>query len=201
MDNTAVRFLPMESDSFFFGPGCDHNEDCGIGRGRCEKARCICNDEHYGLRCGFSYGSTCPKLAVEDSSGVFAGAREYATRYEMLRPEGNELTDVPFITIYDHPVYASASGDLGSFDVLLFSGVRWMLINSILGFPKLNRQITTDALATHLEQSGNNGFHAATSLAGIEFFTESVLFNTHNDAETPVGLEWVVTIKSFLKEI
>ena len=184
------RFYPMEN--FHLSIGCIRDAECGgKGRGRCDEAQCSCENGYFGAKCDFSEEEVCRVLKVEDALGQFLGTREFSYEYDLLKnPDGT------LVTIYDHPVFSKQPKGSNSFDIMMYTGFRWVLFYSVDGFKGVDLRDSV-ALAEHLSEE----FRAGTALSRIEFTSEEILYNTPLDAPTPIGLEWFVVRNQDMSDV
>jgi len=113
------------------------SSDCSTDPGLCGKhgscvaKDCVCESGWFGLFCSFR--EPCPTLELDMRRGDSLGSaeRSWSTRYEILQ-FGNT-----YAKIHDFPVYVTetnppgrvAHGEEEEFDILFFSGVRWVRMN------------------------------------------------------------------------
>jgi len=159
---------------------CDNNGDLPCsGRGSCEENACQCDDGFYGLQCEFE--DPCNTLAIDEQFSGFLGTRDWSTKYNLLQIEDQT------VDVYDHPVYINEY-DEGLFDVIMFTGRRWVATYSDLlnlTSEAMTNKDPKQALYDYLMQ-----FHAHFSDFQVAFISEPVDKDTPSDAVTPLAVEW-----------
>jgi hypothetical protein len=150
-----------------YGDG-DHQDECGRGR--------------FGWKCEF-LEQPCESVAVDIRRGGFLrGSREWSTSYDIFRTESND----ELVEVYDRPVFFNDKINPGRFEIIMFTGRRW-----VLGEPELREPFnnTRAGLEKYL-----GDFHAHFSIFNASFISEPMDVGTPTDALTPEGLEWFLTI-------
>ena len=171
----SERILPM--DRVFFDRGCGSDLDCGgTSRGSCVDERCLClEDQYFGLRCNYAFEEVCETIRVDEQTDEFTGLRRtVAYEYNALRDPNGTI-----VQAYHHPVYvdSDAASKPPPYDVILYTGLRWMLT------------------AVDLDKaffSGSANFHASHEVLGpIEAATEIVYLNSATDERpAPTNMQW-----------
>jgi hypothetical protein len=124
----------------------------------------------YGVRCEFR--KPCSALEIDTQTDGFLGAREWSDNYNLLFANDGTIANV-----YGRPVYIS---DAETFEILLFTGRRWVLtFSTLLNFS--NRSTLADYLTSD--------FHAHWSNFAVAFLSEPV------DIDTPSG-EYLLKVQA-----
>ena len=172
---------------FYLSVGCERDSECGGSkeRGECNgDNQCVCNKGFYGLRCDYSFENTCEDLEINEAKERFRGSREYANEYKLFRDEQGVL-----LVVYDHPVYISKAEEGEGIDLILYNGIRWLLIHASTGFAGLRNPRVADLFEFLSKRSPQE---ITNSIGQVEFVSEPVRFNSPEDASnpSPIGLEW-----------
>eukprot|EP00566_Odontella_aurita_P007972 CAMPEP_0113543680 /NCGR_PEP_ID=MMETSP0015_2-20120614/10288_1 /TAXON_ID=2838 /ORGANISM="Odontella" /LENGTH=683 /DNA_ID=CAMNT_0000443857 /DNA_START=197 /DNA_END=2248 /DNA_ORIENTATION=- /assembly_acc=CAM_ASM_000160 len=184
---------PQKFDHFYLASNdCSEGEKslCSSKHGSCENNVCACNPGRYGLNCEFE--EPCLALSVDLRQHSFPEIDALdvldvvSDDYELL----HNTNGMP-VEVYHRPVYV-AEYTTQRFDVLLFTGRRWVITDTDGMHEFRHRldnttQITRAALADYLL----NTFHAGHSLPFSHYFvSEKMDVGSPSDALTPTGLKW-----------
>ena len=98
------------------------------GGGSCRGNRCECDKESYGLRCEFP--KPCSLLEIDTQGDPLLGTRMWSDRFQRLSYDSGDV-----VSVYERPVYTSEVDPNGKFDIILYTGRRWVLtLSTLLGF-------------------------------------------------------------------
>lgn len=152
---------------------------CGE-RGQCDENSCKCDPGWFGLRCEFR--KPCQSMELNPKDHSIDGYRGFSSQYDTL-----QFGDGTDVKVYNRPVYVSENDEF-EFDIIMFTGMRWIsTFGSLLAdFTNPKDGSAREQLAMYLA----NDFHAQYSKYDVEFITESMIVDTHNDAATPNDLKW-----------
>ena len=120
----------------------------------------------------------CSKLIMDvDASGFVVGGREFSREFVLLLQEGS--TD-DFVQAYQHPVYVGTFRDNSGYELIFFTGRRWILCY----LPGISVEEIT---LLFVEDS----FLYELPTQSISFVSGTV--DSSNDLGTPLGLQWYIS--------
>ncbi|CAB9500332.1 expressed unknown protein [Seminavis robusta] len=169
--------------------GMDGSDECG-GKGTCSNAVCDCEDGWYGLRCEFV--SPCPWITIDARTEKFASTRDWASDYQSI-----ELTGGAYVEAYHRPIYIHEY-ESGDYDVVMFTGGRWVLSSSKF-LPNGGRIQASDLLEGQIDVGSDIGnffqhsYHAYKGFSGnlsVAFLSGFMKLGTEGDLSSPVGFHW-----------
>ena len=186
------RLFPM--NPFYLDIGCLTDSACGgEGHGKCVNQDCVCNPGYYGRRCDYAEESTCAHIEApgeEEGEEVLVGDRVYPTKYDILL----DSSGVP-VAVDGHSVFFSEHGQIT--DVVVYTGVRWMIVASDDGMVGYNGTTSVD-IAKFFQDPH---YHPNTHLKNIAFASYPIAFNSPGDGATPASLEWYRTSGDELEDL
>lgn len=155
-----------------------------------------CIDRDDGV---ISTAGSCPTIEIDERKqfGPFISTKAWSNKYDRLRINTSE-GKVEDLQVYNRPVYYSKLSN--EFEVVLFTGRRWMITSSLFIYEPSNSndkpininifddksQPSPQKLAEKLQDD----FHAYHSFYYPVFYSEVVSFETPEDSGIPVNLKW-----------
>lgn len=163
-------------DCSFFG----EDEMCS-GHGECSNAVCTCEEGRFGPQCEFL--TPCDSIEIDERTLPFTGARDFSREYTVLTDGHGTLAQS-----YFRPVYFHEYG-VGLFDVLMFTGRRWVLTYSTLMTGLLTMNTTVGNERQTLFKYVTS-FHGHWTDYAVSFISSPVDEGTALNSESPVGVSW-----------
>ena len=174
---------------------CEHQtKDACSNAGQCVSNACVCDEGRFGLNC--QYEKPCETVEVDTSKEPFVG--DWSETFDLIqlavpRIEADKYR-IHSVKVYDRPVYSSHHDD-GSYHLILFTGRRWVLINS--DSAGLRNGLDTDwqDVVEWLEE-----FHGYYSSYSVSYISSPTDVFTPSDTVSPLELQWYGT-KSTSNEV
>lgn len=122
-------------------------------------------------------------METDTRSTGFADTQSWSTQFDLLLDEDS----VP-VQVHNRPVYVGTDVDGGNYDVLLFTGRRFVLTHTgyFVDLTLTDQDLTRWTVAEYLKTK----FHAHWSSYSVSFISEPMDVDTPKDSATPVGLQW-----------
>jgi len=145
--------------------------------------RCNCYEGRYGLNCEFE--EPCRHIAIDTSRKRFLALEEedeeWSDEFRTLYQEDN----VTKAKAYERPVFTNEYEN-GTHHVIMYTGRRWILLDSKELADLGNQRVSSGQLADYL----TNSFHAHWSSYRAAYVSSPADVVTPTDAATPIGLNW-----------
>lgn len=167
---------------------CEHQtKDTCSNAGQCVSNTCVCNEDRFGINC--QYEKPCDTVEVDTSKEPFVG--DWSEIFDLLqlalpRIEADKYR-IHSIKVYDRPVYSSQHDD-GSFHLILFTGRRWVLINSDSARLRNGLNTNWQDVVEWLES-----FHGYYSEYTVSYISSPTDVFTPSDTVSPLELQWFGT--------
>ena len=166
------------------------DDECN-GRGTCSDGACDCEEGYFGLRCEFL--EPCLSMAMDARTDGFLGTRPWSDSFELLQvaaamdeeDDYSESTALVPLEVYHRPVYLNEYEE-GKFDLIFFTGRRWVVTNSDSLFDA--RSMDDGSPKVSLAEYFQEQFHAHWSNFSISFVSDALDVATPGDANSPLDL-------------
>jgi hypothetical protein len=130
--------------------------------------------------CELPISSPLPKLEINELYNPFTDARSGSPTYEIAKKNGS------IVKVYWRPFYIGTEQVIGIWDVMFFTGRRWVVTHINQIYNLMNMPDIHEGTIEFFTKS----FHAHGSRFNVTFVSEPIDIDTPADGPTPVGLRW-----------
>ena len=128
-------------------------------------------------------GDKCNDILIDERYSSFVSTKEWSRDFKLA-----ENTQV-----YDKNVYWAHANDMQSFDLIFFTGMRWVLVSSTTFNSPVKETTNITEVIEHLKER----FHGHWSKYEPDFFSKQILHDTPEDNENPLNVQWYSALTKY----